>query len=626
MLKPKIKEAGRKAGRKNPDIVLFDDFKAIKDAEKDGLFFFTLDKNLCDVARERGFNCRSPEDYTDSKGLETTNADFELMRKWLSNLAAYDGVKLGLLVQNMFIQLEAIQKFRVYKILKELFDKENPKAVKVVTKGRPIYRWTEIGDTEIPVGLVESLANDRGINFKSEWLRNNCLTTSTLFKLMAPFLLRSIERVTESVIRIKSGRGNVSNAKIIIFLSDTHNLYVIEPVLKCLKKVGVELLIIFQSHGFFNFRLTKKKYEDLQNLCEIRSFESYQNKTIYKIATEERKRLKKLWEEILKVQQEFRLEDVNVWKAFEEQFWIYYAVQFPRLVKYIETGKRILKIEKPEVVVFKEDGPVPSRTFSTVAAKFRVPTVLISHGIYFPTKIYVPTCNYVAVWGPKFKDYMILKGLNEEQVTVTGAPNYDALTELESKEDLRRELGLPENKPLVTFATQGFSDQIRRKLIFEVLKSMKKLDEVLLVIKPHPREKPKLYRNLLKEFNADISSDKIVLMPGVNTSKLVKASDLLLTVHSTVALESNVIGTPVVTLNFTAEKDLFYSQEGGAVGVENPETLTDTIYKALFDEEFREEMKINRDEFLRKFIACKDGCAAERAADLVLEVMKKSKK
>ena len=155
---------------------------------------------------------------------------------------------------------------------------------------------------------------------------------------------------------------------------------------------------------------------------------------------------------------------------------------------------------------------------------------------------------------------------------------------------------------------------------------MKKLDEVLLVIKPHPREKPKLYRNLLKEFNADISSDKIVLMPGVNTSKLVKASDLLLTVHSTVALESNVIGTPVVTLNFTAEKDLFYSQEGGAVGVENPETLTDTIYKALFDEEFREEMKINRDEFLRKFISCKDGCAAERAADLVLEVMKKSKK
>jgi len=152
------------------------------------------------------------------------------------------------------------------------------------------------------------------------------------------------------------------------------------------------------------------------------------------------------------------------------------------------------------------------------------------------------------------------------------------------------------------------------------------MHEVLLVIKPHPLENPKIYRKFLKEFDADIPPEKIILMPKVNTSKLIKASDLLLTVNSTVALEANVIGTPVLTLNFTEQKDVFYSGEGGAVGVENPEALTDMIYKALYDEKFKEKMSINRNEFLQKYIAYKDGGATERAADLVLRVMEESKR
>jgi len=624
MPKTKIKETGRKI----PDIILFDNLKALKEAEKEALFF-TLDKNLCDKARERGFICRSPADYIDSKDLEFKNPDYELMYEYLSKLATYDDINLGLLMQNIFIHLEASQKFRVYKILKELFDKENPNSIKVVTKGKPIYSWNEVGDTEIPVNLVESMADNKGIDFKVE---NMSLTTpikNKLFKLTSPFLLRNIERFTESVIRIR--RGNVSkgaNADIIIFTSTIY-LDTIEPVLKYLSKRGIKLLIIMQSHGFFNFGLSKAKYKYLQDLGAVRSFESYQNKAVYKIVKREQKRLKKIWNEIRndgEFQKQFFIDNANVWNAFKDHFWFYYSVQFPRLVKYIETGKRILEIEEPEAVVFKADGPVPDRTFSIVAEKFQIPTILISHGICFPTKNYIPTSKYVAVWGPKFKDYMILKGLDAQQVAVTGAPNYDALTKLESKEDLRRELGLPESKLIVTFATQGFSEQIRRKLTYEVLKSMKELNGVLLVIKPHPLENPKIYRKFLREFDADIPPEKIILMPKVNTSKLIKASDLLLTVNSTVALEANVIGTPVLTLNFTEQKDVFYSGEGGAVGVENPEALTDMIYKALYDEKFKEEMSINRNEFLQKYIAYKDGGATEKAADLVLRVMEESRK
>ena len=613
-----------------PDIILFDDLKALKEAEKEALFF-TLDKNLFDKARERGFNCRSTEDYIESEDLDLNNPDFELMREWLSKLTTYDDIKLGSLMPDLFINLEAMQKFRVYKILKELIDKETPKAVKVVTKGKLIYRWTEVGDTEIPVGLVESIANDKGIDFKSEYIGLTIPIKNKIFKLTAPFLLRTIERFTESLIRIKRRAipKNGKNPKIMIFLHDDQNWHVIEPVLKYLGEQGADLLIILQSHGFFNFGLGKKKWEHLRSFGEVRSFESYQNKAIYKIMTEERKRLKKLWNEIKgdgEFQKAFLLDDANVWKAFEDSFWFYYSVQFPRLVKYIETGKRVHKIEKPDVIVFLADGPVPSRTFAAVAEKLQVSTILLMHGIHPPTKIYIPTCKYVAVWGQKFKDYNISKGLNRQRVTVTGAPNYDALTKLESKGDLRMELGLPASVLIVTFATQPFSEQMRREWTYEVLRRMKELNEVLLIIRPHPREDPKIYRKFLREFNTHIPSDKIKLMHGVNISKLLKASDLLITVNSTVALEANVIGTPVVTLNFMEEKDLFYSQEGGAVGVENPEALTDVIHKALYDEKFKVRMAINRNEFLRKFSFNKDGGATERVAKLVMQVWEESKR
>lgn len=615
-----------------PDIILFDNLKALKDAEKEALFF-TLDKDMCDKARERGFICRSPDDYIGSNDLELKNPDYELMYEWLSKLATYDDFNLGLLMQNIFINLEAIQKFRVYKILKELFNKEKPESIKVVTKGGKNYRWNEVGDREIPVGLVESMTDNKGIDFKFENIGLTMPIKNKLYRLTAPFLLRTIERFTENVIRIKKGniQKNVKKARVIIFLHSNKNWHVIEPVLTYLGKQGVDLLIIIQSHGFFNFGLSKKNYEHLQGLGEVRSFESYQNKSIYKIMTEERKCLKKLWNEIkgdAEFQKGFLLDDINVWNVFRDHFWFYHTVQFPRIVKYIETGKRIVEIEKPEVVVFLGDGPVPSRTFSTVAEKFQIPTILISHGIYFPIEAYIPKCKYVAVWGPKFKEYIVLKGLNKEQVIVTGAPNYDALTKFESKGDLRRELGLPESKLIVTFATQGFSDQIRRELTYEVLGSIKELNEVLLVIKPHPLEKPKLYENFVKKtFASDIlSKKKVIVMHWVNTSKLIKASDLLLTVNSTVALEANVIGTPVLTLNFTEQKDVFFSREGGAVGVENPEALTDMIYKALYDEKFKEKMFINRNNFLQKCTFNEDGGATERAANLVMQVIEESKR
>ena len=612
-----------------PDIILFDDLKALKNTDEEALFF-TLDKDMCDRARERGFNCNSPEDYMDSEDLELKNPDYELMYEWLSKLATYDDINLGLLMSNMFVHLEASQKFRIYKILKELVDKEEPESIKVATKGKLIYTWNKLGDHKIPVDLVESVVDNKRIDFKLE--RIGAITTikNKIFKLIAPSLLMTIERFTESIIRIKHGViSKNANAKVIIFLHSNKQWHVIEPVLEHIGKCGVKLLIIIQSHGFLNFGLSKKEYEYLQDLGEVRSFESYQNKAIYKLMTGERKLFKNLWKEILsddEFQKTFLLDNVNVWKAFHDSFWFYYSIQFPRLVKYIETGKRILKIEKPEAVVFIGDGPVPSRTFSTVAEKFQVPTILISHGIYFPTKIYIPTCKHVAVWGPKFKDYMILKGLDKQQITVTGAPNYDALTKLGSKEELRREFGFPIDRHIITFATQGFSEQITRKLIYEVLRNMKELKGVLLIIKPHPRENPKSYSNFLREFNADIFSDEIILLHGVNTSKLIKASDLLLTVHSTIALEANVIGTQVVTLNFTEEKDPFYSKEGGAVGVENPEALKDIIYKALYDEKFKERMSIGRNKFLQKYCFNEDGGATERAADLVMQVMEKSQR
>ena len=609
----------------NTGIIIFDDIKALRGDYKESLFF-TLDEILCSVAKERGFNCKCPKDYNDSLDLTVESGEFDLMRRWLSVLEDYDNISLGSLMEDTFIHLDAMQKIRLYKIFNHLIENEKPTDIKIITRGKLLYAWDKLGSTEIPVSLVKSMAENIGLNITIEYVGRSILIKNRLYKLFMTSLL-NIERLTESFIRFRYGRKleNLScgkNGDILVFLSNTYNLGVIEPILKILNEEGMNITIVLQSHGFFNFGPNKEELEYLGNFGRVKLFESYQDSSVMRAMQLIRKKFKDDFKRLnndQEFQRSFSFGKVNMWEVFRELFRFYYYVQFPRIVKYIETGKRIFRVEEPKLVIFKADGPTPDRTFATVANSLNIPTILVSHGIYFPNKSYVPKCKFVTVWGPKFKEYMELKGVNSNDVIITGAPHYDDLIKLKkSKNNFREELNLPDGK-IVTFATQGFSEMINQKLVSEVMRVLTEIKDITLVIKPHPREDPEFYRKFFG------NSDRTIILPEVDISKLIKASDLLLTVNSTVALESNVIGTPVLTLNFTEEKDDFYGKEGGAISVNDESKLVDVVFRSLFNDEYREEIYTRHLEFLKKYTFNEDAKASERVVELVRQTLAREK-
>jgi CDP-glycerol glycerophosphotransferase (TagB/SpsB family) len=123
---------------------------------------------------------------------------------------------------------------------------------------------------------------------------------------------------------------------------------------------------------------------------------------------------------------------------------------------------------------------------------------------------------------------------------------------------------------------------------------MSEFPEKQLVIKLHPSEKLEEYREI-----PGMAEQKVIICRDVDLYGLLHASELLMTVHSTVALEAMILDKPVITVNLTGKPDVMpYAESGAALGVYRKEDLAPAINKALYDPEVREKMAGKREKFV----------------------------
>ena len=79
---------------------------------------------------------------------------------------------------------------------------------------------------------------------------------------------------------------------------------------------------------------------------------------------------------------------------------------------------------------------------------------------------------------------------------------------------------------------------------------------------------------------------------------------------------------PVITINFSGEPtSVPYAEDGAAIGVCCIEDLEQAIIKALYDEETRSNLKVNRLRFARYWAGEPDGKAAQRIVMLMKEMI-----
>lgn len=567
-------------------------------------------RDACPVGRD----CVLATEYVAEGKKLVDSDDYALMRSWLADHASHGGIDIGSLLQSQFIYHFGTAFFRQFRAVKAVVMAESPDHIRVKTRRRLPYEWLEAGSATLYTPIFECLTSEYDFTLDvtetgmTEWVKTN------FFDAAGPLVLRGLEHMTESATRLRDHTTDAT-ADVLIFLSNTNNLGVLVPVWQELQRRGAEVTVIYH-----NFGVTNHKISPLETLRDtgirVQSFENYITRSAYRAARARNREFGRLWRTVRDdetFQDQFELDGIPVWNALKERFQLHYRFHYQRLVRFIEAGRHLINVTEPNAVVFKGVGPKSARTFATVANEAGVPTVMVQHGKSNPIQRFEPLVNHVAAWGELSKGFLVTRGYDPDQITVTGSPKFDHLYNLEvDEEQLRSDLGIGDVSDVLMLASQPFSENVRHTIVKAVCESLEPMSDVVLLIRPHPREDGALLRDIAAQYDVEVA-----YAPHQDIHHLVKLADAVTSINSTVLFEASLMDTLAIVLNFTDEPiQGFWRQEGFTI-VDTAADLPSIIRRALRDESYRESVLSSQPSMGMRYAHNEDGRATVRIADLI---------
>ncbi len=236
----------------------------------------------------------------------------------------------------------------------------------------------------------------------------------------------------------------------------------------------------------------------------------------------------------------------------------------------------------------------------------------------------------IAVSGNATRNLLIKKGIDTDKIEVTGYVRFDSLFKntIEKDEATKEIEAKSKGKKVVLFLPDSADSHqfVSTKSYWQtntgVIAACKELDDIQLVVKPHPGENYDTYRSIFSKLNYEAT-----LYEGQNLHGLMKASDVIVTGISTTGLEALIFKKPLVIVKHKGEriskKDeeyIPYVSYGVALGVTEVSQLPKAITDTLYDKAVRKQLLGNQANFLKEHIYRHDGKATERVVDLILKM------
>ena len=371
-------------------------------------------------------------------------------------------------------------------------------------------------------------------------------------------------------------------------------------------------------------------------------FEAFWSMSAIVVERQLRRRFAKLWIDLERddvFEKLLNYRGLNLSKALRTDIEDLFKHGIPRTAVNLLMAERMIDKENPCLIILQNEYSQWERTVIAAARSKGVPTLAIQHGIIssahpgyyhkadeetgraeaFPIpdmtvvfgeyarKVLIETCNYPS-----------------ERVVALGNPQYDYIPSFlsrlstESRHRICRDLGLAPARRIVLVATgalqsrYGYRDDDR--LLLEAVYSAKLLrPELQLVVKLHPREDGALQRMMARDRGL-----KDVVLTKDHAAMLLWASDVLVTIHSAIAMEAIALGKPVITVNLTGMPDLYpYAHTGAAIGVYRREDLPRALNAVLKDPQIIDTLDQGRRRFIHDHLSGLDGRSSARIAELI---------
>jgi len=211
-----------------------------------------------------------------------------------------------------------------------------------------------------------------------------------------------------------------------------------------------------------------------------------------------------------------------------------------------------------------------------------------------------------------------------ERVVVTGLPRYDILIhahEVYSRQAFLERYNLDARHKIVHWSTQChvLSQEENASNFKAIFGAINNLEGVSLVIKQHPAEPEKFTEEIMRQMKS-YGINAVITPKNSDTYEQLFVCDLMITRHSTTAMEAVALGKPVIILNLSGKPDpVEYVQEGVALGIYNSGDLCAAMKRLLVDDS---EMSAQRERYIEKYLYKIDGEATHRVIDIIIKSLK----
>lgn len=266
-----------------------------------------------------------------------------------------------------------------------------------------------------------------------------------------------------------------------------------------------------------------------------------------------------------------------------------FFIVFPMLCRYIlnkNSLEYILSSVKTKNIITSNDTLLTSNTAIHISQKYKINDYTLQHG--FLTHFYVPTTatNYI-VWGEKAKVWFEKEKVSSK-ILPLGTPRLDEIENIKQnsetiKDNFYKKYNVDTTKKIFFYMSHSqapeFGIELHRQN-FKALKEVVKNESYQLVIKLHPSENDKLFKEV---FEKELES--IILLPkDENLYHAIVSSTICASAYSTTLVEAMCFEKPTLQMNLAKVKELpDYSKQEGCIRIESIDELIVALEKTDFD-------------------------------------------
>ena len=325
----------------------------------------------------------------------------------------------------------------------------------------------------------------------------------------------------------------------------------------------------------------------------------------------------------------------DCWPIVREALAGIALLQFPWSARAMDEAGAALDALKPGVAVTYAEAGGWGRALALESRRRGIPLAGLQHGFIYrhwlnyrhePDEMQplfdgssdagFPLPRLTLVFDDYAAEHLTLAGcFPRDAVAVTGSPRLDAMAaeahrlSSDEIERARREAGAEGTQPLVLIVSKY--TEIRPHL-GPLLDALKSLDHVRGAIKTHPAETPSLYES------AGAANQNVRVLPAASPlAPLLRGAAAIVTVNSTVAIDSLVLGTPALSIGLPNNLSPFV-QAGAMAGATSDQEIEPALRRVLYDEGFRQQLGEAAAATAARYRIAPDGGAAERSATAIL--------